>query len=119
MTAPVPSPNWTHPALVLRVIDGDTIVVRLDLGRYWGGATLGAEGPIRVAGLYSPELSEPGGPEARQAARSMVEGLGVVIATRKPNPRDPYGRVVADVWLGDGRSFAELMIAAGHGRATP
>lgn len=115
---PVPTPNWCHPAQVVRVIDGDTMVVRLDLGRYGGGDRVQVETTIRVAGLYCPELREPGGHEALNFAKVLI-GLddALVIQTRKPNPRDPYGRVVADIWLSDGSSFAEDMIEAGHGHA--
>jgi endonuclease YncB( thermonuclease family) len=118
-TAPVPSPNWTHPGVVVRVIDGDTLVVRLDLGRYGGGDVVEHTTTIRIAGLYCPELGEPGGEEARDFAKSIVGGADVMVQTRKPNPRDAYGRVVADVWIRLGRSFAEEMIEADHGSATP
>lgn len=113
---PVPTPNWCHPAQVVRVIDGDTMVVRLDLGRYGGGDRVEVETTIRVAGLYCPELREPGGHEALARAAELLIDTEVVVQTRKPNPRDPYGRVVADIWLGSWL-YAELMIEEGHGHA--
>lgn len=109
---PVPTPNWVHSAAVLRVIDGDTFVARIDLGRF--PTKIEATATIRVAGLNAPERKDAGGFEATSSAYQLLSER-VVLATRKPDPRDPYGRVVADVWLEDGRSFAEAMIEAGHG----
>lgn len=118
MTAPVPTANWVHPATVLRVVDGDTVLVSLDLGRY--PHRLRAEVPVRIAGLYAPELRAPGGPEARAALTALLDGPEPLVAqTRKPDPRDPYGRVVADLWTSAGVNVAEWMIEAGHGRGTP
>jgi endonuclease YncB( thermonuclease family) len=106
--APVPTPNWTHPGTVVRVIDGDTLVIRLDLGRY--PVKIEAEASIRIADLHAPELKEPGGIETRAYVMDLVGGYpawtDVVVQTRKPNPSDPYGRIVADVWLPDGTSIA-------------
>jgi endonuclease YncB( thermonuclease family) len=120
-TAPVPAPNWVHPAEVVRVIDGDTFIARIDLGRYFGGGKVISEGPIRVVGLYCAELHEKGGPEAGLAARDLLRAHGlpvvnppVTLATRKPDSKDPYGRVLADVWLPDGRSFADEMTRLGY-----
>jgi endonuclease YncB( thermonuclease family) len=117
---PVPTPNWCHPAVVVRVIDGDTLVMRLDLGMY--PARFWAEASIRVNGLYCRELDEPGGKEARDFANAVVANLGIVgwvAQTVKPNPRDPYGRIVADLWMPNKQSYAEAVIAARHGKPKP
>lgn len=112
-------PNWAHPAEVIRVIDGDTFVARLDLGMYWGGAKIEATGPIRIAGLWAPERRQPGGSLAAAVLAELLtrDRPDIVVRTRKPNPRDAYGRVVADVWAA-GASVAALMIEAGHGTET-
>lgn len=121
MAAPVPTPNWTHSAEVVRVVDGDTFVARIDLGRY--PTKIHATATIRIAGLWSPEKDEKGGPEATAALMKLLfpedarpDEPVVVLQTRKPDPRDPYGRVVADVWV-DGIGVAEQMISEGHGTA--
>jgi endonuclease YncB( thermonuclease family) len=123
MTAHKSLPNWTHPGTVLRVIDGDTLLISLDLGKY--PHRIRVEAPIRIAGLYSPELDDEGGAEAaahllRLLERaSLTEAPIVTVTTRKPDPRDPYGRIVADVYLDTGQNVALAMIAAGHGTAKP
>lgn len=110
---PEAAPNWTHPAELVRVIDGDTAVLRIDLGRY--PAKVWVEHPVRIAGLWCPELREPGGVAAMEELRLMLmEAREIVVQTRKPNPGDVYGRIVAYVWA-DGVIVAEAMIAAGHG----
>jgi endonuclease YncB( thermonuclease family) len=124
MTVPPVDPNWTHPADVVRIIDGDTFVARIDLGKY--PMKVQIEVTIRIAGLYAPERRDPGGPEATAALRSLLgfstpyteENDPIVLRTRKSDPRDPYGRVVADVWA-DGVNVAEAMIDAGHGKGAP
>lgn len=120
MTAPVPTPNWCHPATVLAVKDGDTVLVRLDLGKY--PHRIETAVPIRLAGLYAPERSTEPGEAAREYLHDLLfdgfEGAAVIVQTRKPNPRDKYGRVVADVWC-VGMSVAEEMIRAGHGKGQP
>lgn len=122
MTTPAVDPNWTHPGTVVRVIDGDTLVIRLDLGRY--PHRVQTEVPIRLAGAYAPEMREPGGPETRDHVLELLRSTGltepyraVTVRTRKPNPSDPYGRVVADVWADDGTNIGEAVAAfvAEHG----
>lgn len=109
-----PTPNWTHYAEVLRVVDGDTLVVSLDLGKYIHKVRV--EAPIRIASLYCPELNEPGGKDARAHTMGLATpGMTVTVTTRKPDPRDPYGRIVADVTLPDGRDLATVVAEAGHG----
>lgn len=51
---------WEYRAALIRVIDGDTLVALADTG--FGGRQ---EEHIRLAGVSAPELTEPGGPEAR------------------------------------------------------
>lgn len=138
MSAPVILPNWTFPGRVVRVRDGDTLVVALDRGRFSGGGRDWHEGAIRIRGLWCPEMNEEGGPEARTGlvdllleGREEDEAIGlrfmllsgwdprpqVICRTLRGNPQDPYGRIVADVWTHDGRSVAEIMIEREFGFA--
>lgn len=90
------------------VIDGDTIDVRGER--------------VRVANLDAPDvgshakcpLEERRGQAAKAYAIRLVRGAGEVgLADRQG--QDRYGRSLARVIL-DGGDFAEMMIAAGHGR---
>lgn len=117
---PVPDLNWTHPAELVRVIDGDTFVARIDLGKY--PTKYLAEPHIRILGLWCPEIKDPGGVEARDALSALLlpsttASGGLIVQTRKPDPRDAYGRCLADVWS-MGVHVASRMIEAGYGTAT-
>jgi micrococcal nuclease len=97
----------TPPALeglVVRVVDGDTIAVRL-------GERVEK---VRYIGVNTPELHHPhhgteaGGLEAREVNRRLVEGRRVRLEL-DVQPRDRYGRVLAYVWAGDTMVNAELI----------
>jgi hypothetical protein len=60
--------TWTVPATVVRVIDGDAIVVTLDLG--W--RVYRNEEHIRVAGINTPEIRGPEREQAYARRRSIV-----------------------------------------------
>ncbi len=77
-------------ALVLRVKDGDSIVVeRIPQKRV---------SEIRLAGIDAPELGQPWGPSARSALRRLVDGRRV---RAQIVDRDRYGRLVARIWAGE------------------
>ena len=102
-------------AVVLRVIDGDTIAIR---ARIWIGQSV--ETKVRIAGVDTPELR--GGCaleiELAIAARDLVvRVLGDQPATLRDVRYDKYGgRVLARVENNDGEDIAALLIAAGLGR---
>ncbi len=95
-----------HPsrAAVVRVVDGDTIVVELD----------GAEETVRYIGVDTPETVKPGapvecfGPEASSLNKRLVEGETVRLAFDRER-RDRYGRLLAYVHVGDLLVNAELI----------
>lgn len=74
---------------VLRVADGDTIVVRGEDGKNMR---------VRLWGIDDPERDQPFGDAARDRLRTLVEGKDVRLDVRD---RDAYGRAVAVVFLGD------------------
>jgi endonuclease YncB( thermonuclease family) len=75
---------WQYRAALIRIIDGDTIVVLADTGfdsRH--------EQHIRLLGVSAPELSQPGGVEAWQFTRDWCLHLPVItwpmILTTQPS----------------------------------
>lgn len=99
---------YTYRATVTAVQDGDTFSVNIDLGlKTW---RLGEN--IRVLGINSIELADPGGKEARHnLAQLLPVGTAVTIRTVKA---DKYGtRYNAAVTLPDGADLATLLLAAG------
>ena len=104
------------PARVKRVIDGDTVTVE---ARLWPGIV--AQSNVRVRGVDTPEIRRAQcgeyerrrGRAARDFVRSVIgEQVWLINVTHGKFGR----RVVASVWLTDGRDLATILIATGHGR---
>ncbi|MCL6640521.1 MAG: thermonuclease family protein [Candidatus Rokubacteria bacterium] len=89
---------------VVRVVDGDTIQVRL-------GDRIEK---VRYIGIDTPEVSrraggpEPGAAEATALNRALVEGRRVRLEL-DVQERDRHGRLLAYVWVGDRLVNAELV----------
>ncbi|PZC45892.1 MAG: micrococcal nuclease [Chloroflexi bacterium] len=98
-------------AEITRVIDGDTIDVRLN----------GNIQRVRLIGIDTPETVAPGqpvdcwGPEASAKAKELMEGQRVELETDpSQGDKDVFGRLLRYVWL-DGTNVAEAMIESGDG----
>ena len=100
--------EWIVPAVVNRIIDGDTIEVTLDLG--WG---LYKKDHVRFVGINCPEKNTPEGIAARDyLLKYTILGENVMIHSHK---LDKYGRCLATVMLGD-INLNNLMIESGHAK---
>lgn len=100
-----------YPAFVKRIIDGDTIVVTVDLG-----FSIFHDMPLRMYGINAPEtnstnpIERAGAVLAKRWLIDKIEGKNVVVQSVKP--KDKYGRYLAEVWLTGGlqvRSINEQM----------
>jgi micrococcal nuclease len=89
---------------VVRVVDGDTIHVRVG----------DRVEKVRYIGVNAPELhhprkgEEPGGREAAEVNRTLVSGRHVRLEM-DVQARDRYGRLLAYVWVDDTMINAELV----------
>src|SRR4051812_4762555 len=108
-------PAYRYRAVCTRVIDADTLVLRVDLG-----FRCAVEFEGRLRGVNAPELSTDEGKLAREF---------VVAVLGDPSVRDPlvvesyrdkrtFARWVVDVWLPNGQSLGEVLEAAGHATRT-
>lgn len=95
-------------ATVTRVVDGDTIQVRVG----------GGDEKIRLIGIDTPETHGPGGlrecfgAEATRRAQDLLPTGTKVRLVRDIEPRDRYGRLLAYVYrIADGL-FVNLALAA-------
>jgi micrococcal nuclease len=105
--------NVGFPAIVVSVVDGDTLHVEID----------GVDDTVRIIGIDTPETRAPGtpvqcfGPEATAAAERLLVIGGTL--TLEPDPtqaaRDRFDRLLAHVFLADGTLYAERMIHDGYG----
>jgi micrococcal nuclease len=90
--------------LVLRIVDGDTIHVRI----------ADRVEKVRYIGVNTPEVHhptkgvEPGGREATAVNRDLVAGKRVRLDL-DVQERDRYGRLLAYVWVGETMVNAELL----------
>ncbi len=99
--------NGGDDAEVVRVVDGDTIIVRID----------GREERVRFIGVDAPELAnadtgqaaECGGPEARDANAALLDGAAVRLE-RDVSDRDRFGRLLRHVWVRDSLASRRLVL---------
>lgn len=99
---------------VIRVLDGDTVELRIDLGNrcYW-------QEKFRLYGIDTPEThgaTKEAGEAAANRLRSLLDGGVVSAQTLRP---DKYGRtlVLLRVQLaGVLCDVAQLLISEGHGK---
>lgn len=99
---------FNYMAEVLRVVDGDTLDLKVDVG-FHASIVIRA----RLLGINAPERYAAGGREATAHLLKLCPvGATRLIETFK-DPGDKYGRWLANVWVGDEKA-SELMVAAGH-----
>jgi endonuclease YncB( thermonuclease family) len=67
---------------------------------------------VRVAGINTAELNEPGGPEARDALTGLLPA-GTVVTLRHVHPDKYSGRIVAQIITGLGVDVAAWLIERG------
>lgn len=102
------------PARILRVVDGDTLLVEIKI---WFGQTVVEH--VRIAGIDAPEMKGrcPSEIEAARGARQYLSGLvgGGAVELRDIR-REKYGRALAAVTV-EGIDIASRMIEIGYARA--
>ena len=100
------SPARTGSAAVTHVTDGDTV---------W----LSGVGKVRLIGIDTPEVYghvDCFGPAASAFAKRVLR-IGTRVRYRVGREaHDRYGRVLAYLWLPDGRMFNELLAEDGYAR---
>lgn len=100
---------WTYQAEPLRVVDADTLHVRVDLG-----FKIHHDVIVRLAGLNAPELRTPDGNAALDyTARWLNDHPGPVTIRTIKDRVDPYGRYLATVTSGADELNAGLLLT-GH-----
>jgi endonuclease YncB( thermonuclease family) len=92
-----------YTAQVLRIPDGDTILVEHNGKGLW----------IRLNGVNCPENYEPYSDIALQTAVELFKGKTLTI---RPYHLDPHHRMIADVFLPDGSLANIPLVRSGHCR---
>ncbi len=83
---------FTYRAEVIRVVDGDTLWMKIYLRpRHW------LKEKLRLRGLDCPEMDTPEGQAAKRFVQALVnQATSVTITTTKP---DKYDRYLSDIYL--------------------
>jgi micrococcal nuclease len=106
-------PSAGGAPIVTDVVDGDTIVVKID----------DEEATVRLIGVDTPETVHPDrpvecfGPEATAFTESLVPPGTPVSLERDQEERDAFGRLLLYVRGPDGTFVNEQLVAAGLGKA--
>lgn len=102
---------YVYAARIVRVYDGDTVFVDIDLGlQVWMH-----DQAIRLWGVNAPEVrgvERPQGLASRDWLRGRLDGVDLWIRTYKDR-QGKYGRWLAELFDGDENINASL-VAAGH-----
>ena len=101
---------------VLKVVDGDTIDVDIDLG-----FDISYTQRVRLAGIDTPESrttdkKEALGLEVKDRLKKAIDAAtNVVIKTEKPDSSEKYGRILGWVFLDDNKvSINQTLIDEGY-----
>jgi micrococcal nuclease len=102
---------------VLKIVDGDTIDVDIDLG-----FDISYTQRVRLAGIDTPEsrtkdLKEKAlGLEVKDRLKKAIDAAkDVIIVTEKPDSTEKYGRILGWVYLDkSSKSINELLIEEGY-----
>ncbi|WP_433180173.1 thermonuclease family protein [Actinoallomurus sp. CA-150999] len=106
---PEPPPE-ARTALVVRVVDGDTVLLRI------GGRGL----RVRLIGVDAPETwarRDCYGAEAARALRRLVPVGSAVRVIGDREPYDRFGRRLLHLWTSRGRLVSAALVRAGFARA--
>jgi micrococcal nuclease len=102
---------------VLKVVDGDTIDVDIDLG-----FDISFTSRVRLAGIDTPEsrttdkMEKTLGLEVKKKLGELIASAQtIVIKTEKPDSSEKYGRILGWLYLdGAEKSVNEALIASGY-----
>ena len=124
---PSPSHSQVFAAVVLRVIDGDTIKINIQ-GKLESVRLIGIDTPESKANAKAMRDSNRSGQdmaaivsqgkEAAAYTRSRVKKGDTVRIETDVQQRDKYRRILAYVWLPDGSMLNEAIVRAGYAQPT-
>ena len=108
-----------YDVVVIKVLDGDTIDVDIDLGF---GVCLKDE-RVRIMGIDTPEsrtsdrVEDLFGEAAKARLKELMKDGGKLITTEDKHGEDmkgKFGRILGDFRVPDGRKVTDIMIEEGH-----
>jgi micrococcal nuclease len=102
---------YEYSAVLVKVVDGDTMHVMVDLGM-----DIGVRTTLRVYGINAPEMATAEGKAAKTwaiawFAENCPDGKFVIRTVK--DKREKYGRYLATLVAPGGANFNEDIVAAG------
>lgn len=113
-------PEGAQRGEVLRIVDGDTLHLRVTSS---GPVRRAADLTVRLLEIDTPETGASGGPrecfaeEATAALTRLVPVGSTVRLTRDRDPRDDFGRTLLYLWNEDGTFVNQELVERGYARA--
>jgi len=92
----------TYNGNIVRVIDGDTFEVLIELG-----FNVTQKFHVRLDGIDTPEKNTPEGVKAKEYVRNLIENKKVTLTDEG---HDKYGRARAKIILEDGKDLTQFLI---------
>jgi len=108
---------YTYKAIVIDIIDGDTIKTDIDLGF---GIWLRGQS-IRLAKINAPELKGAtfkAAQESKEFLKSLILNKWIMIRTEKDN-KEKYGRWLGTILLEEDKNLIDInhkMVAEGYAK---
>ena len=95
---------------VVKVVDGDTVDVLIDLG-----FDVHVKGRVRLLGINAPESRTRDKEEKKKglAAKARLKELCKNKVLLKSHGKEKYGRILGELFV-DGASLNTIMVAEGH-----
>jgi micrococcal nuclease len=106
-----PKEDYVRNAEVIRIIDGDTVELRVDLG-----CDIDINMTCRLAGINAPEKATAAGKQAKAWMEAQLPpGRAVVVKTTKGDEKEKYGRYLATLYLPNtATSINTQLVSVGH-----
>lgn len=107
---------YQYKAVVLKVVDGDTLHLNVDLG-----LDVWIKIKVRMAGINAPEMSTDEGKKSKAFLETKLPvGTNLVISTVKDR-KEKYGRYLAYIFLDDStkdnlKSINNLLVESGFAK---
>jgi len=106
---------YDYKAKLVRVIDGDTLVLMVDLGF---GVKM--KHHIRLARINTPEVrgeERDAGMRAKEYVEDVLHGVQELIITTNKDKKGSFGRYIAEVTFpkdGENKNLGDLLLEKGY-----
>ncbi len=107
---PVSAHDYMYPAKVVRIIDGDTIVVDIHIGL----KHVILKEQIRLYGINTPEMRDQAGKDVKKLVVDMIPPGSMITLETIKDKRGKYGRVLGIIYLLDGTQLNLWLLNNGH-----